>query len=129
MNRKILTLLLSVALIASFFLPLSSVGSSSAFDIVQLPTYGSGIEVMLNKYLWLLIPVAGLILLIGALNNGNYAGGRGLWAVLPLLVVLYMIVKPVIDGVKIETLPKSFGIGFWVMIAASLVLAVYHPKK
>ena len=129
MNRKMLTIILAVVLIASFFLPLFSAGSESAFDLVQAKSYGSEMEILLRKYLWLLIPISGLILLIGALNNGQYAGGRALWAILPLLVVIYMIVKPLMDGVKVDSMVKEFGVGFWLMIVGAIVLAVYHPKK
>lgn len=129
MNRKMLTIILAVILIASFFLPLTSAGSGSAFDVVKGPSYGSDIEIMLMKYLWILIPVSGLILLIGALNNEQYAFGRAIWTLLPLLVVLYIIVRPIINGAKIGDMVKGFGIGFWVMLGASLILAIYHPKK
>ena len=129
MNRKILTIILAAILIASFFLPLRSAGSGSAFDVVKGPSYGSDVEMMLMKYLWILIPVSGVILLIGALNNEQYAFGRTVWTLLPLLVVLYIIVRPIVDGAKIGDAVKNFGVGFWVMLAASLVLAVFHPKK
>ena len=133
MSRKIFTVILSVALIASFFLPISSLSSSgSAFDIVKGPSYGSSVELMLTKYLWILIPVSGLILLIGALNNENYFLGRGLWAILPLLSLAYLIAWPLLQsGVKVQVgdLVKSFGIGLWVALGASLLLAIVWPRR
>ena len=60
MNRKLFTAILAVLLIASFFLPLSAASSGSAFDIVKGPSYGSSIELILLKYVWLLIPVSAL---------------------------------------------------------------------
>lgn len=83
MNRKILTIILAVLLIASFFLPLGATGSTSAFDVVQLPSFGNSIEAILMKYLWLVMPLSGIMLLIGALNKETYFLGRGLWAMLP----------------------------------------------
>jgi len=129
MNRKIVTIVLAIVLIAGFFLPLSGSSSSSAFDIVKGPSYGSGVEALLMKYLWALVPISGLMLLVGALNNGNYFLGRGLWTWLPLLALLYFIVKPAIDGAKIGNLVKDFGIGYWVMLGGSLILALYNPRS
>jgi len=88
----------------------------------------SGFEGILAKYIWIIFPLCGLMLLIGALNRGNYPGGRGLWAVLPLLAVLYLIIRPVIDGVNLGSYIKTFGVGMWVMVAGSLLLALYNPR-
>ena len=132
MNRKVLTIVLAVLLIVSFFLPLCSHTNTSPFDIVQGPSYGNEIEGYLLKYGWLLIPISGLMLLIGALNNGNYFLGRGLWTILPLLALLYLIIRPVTlmgDGFDFGGLIKGLGIGTWVALVASLVLALYQPRR
>ena len=132
MSRKILTIILAVLLIASFFLPIGSHASTSPFDIVKGPSYGSAFEAMLMKYGWLVIPLSGLILLIGALNNGNYFLGRGIWAFLPLLALLYLLIRPltVMEGrFDIGGLIKGFGVGIWIALIASLVLAFYWPKR
>lgn len=132
MNRKILTIVLAVMLIASFFLPLGNHTSTSPFDIVQGPSYGSEIEALLMKYGWLLIPLSGVMLLIGALNNGNYFLGRGLWCFLPLLALLYLIIRPItlLGGrFDIGGLVKGLGVGTWVALVASLVLVFYWPKR
>ena len=132
MNRKIITIVLSLALIASFFLPVGASGSTSAFDIVKGPSYGSSTELMLLKYAWILIPVSGLILLIGAINNENYFLGRGLWAILPLLTLLFLIAWPIVqsDGkLDIGALVKGFGIGLWVALVSSLLLAFVWPRR
>lgn len=132
MNRKILTIILAVMLIASFFLPLGNHASTSPFDIIQGPSYGSEIEAMLLKYGWLLIPLSGVLLLIGALNNENYFLGRGIWAFLPLLALLYLMIRPItlIGGrFDIGGLIKGLGIGTWIALVASLVLAIYWPKR
>jgi hypothetical protein len=135
MDRKILTIILGAALVVSFFLPVSSYGGSvSAFDIVKGPSYGSGVEEMLMKYLWVLLPVSGIMLLAGALNNNNYFLGRGIWAILPLLTILYLTIgQPLINGAAIgdifKYLGKGWGVGMWLAIVASFVTAFYWPKQ
>lgn len=134
MNRKILTIILALLLIGSFFLPIGAGGSTSAFDLVQGPSLGNSIEAILMKYLWLAMPLCGLILLIGALNNETYFLGRGIWAFLPLLSLLMLIIGiPMMQGAAIGDVLKIFtelyGVGVWVALAASLVLAVYWPRR
>jgi hypothetical protein len=130
MNRKMVTIILAIVLIGSFFLPLWSTSSGgSAFDIIKGPSYGNGAEALLAKYIWIVMPLSGLMLLIGAVNNGNYFLGRALWAWLPLLAMLYIIIRPVIDGAKIGDMIKTFGVGFWVMLVASIAVAFYNPRN
>jgi hypothetical protein len=134
MNRKVLTIVLAVLLIASFFLPMGAGGNVSMFDLVKGRSLGSNIEAVLMKYLWLAIPVSGLMLLVGALNNGNYFLGRSIWAVLPLLALLFLLIGiPVMEGNDIgdvfKVITKMYGIGVWLALATSLVLAFYHPRR
>lgn len=130
MDKKMLSIILGVVLIGCFFLPYASLMgvNISGYDSVFS---GAGDW---KKYILLLIPISGLMLLIGAVNNGNYILGRGLWAWLPLLTVLYMIiVEPLMNGAKIgdifKMIGKGYGIGLWITIAASLVLAFYNPRS
>jgi hypothetical protein len=130
MDRRMLTIILALILIASFFLPLySGGGGGSALDIVKSSYPVSGFEPILMKYLWILIPLSGLMLLIGALNNGNYFFGRGIWTVLPLLAVLYLTIRPITKGLDAGEYIKHFGVGMWMMIVGSLVLAFYNPRR
>ena len=132
--KKIFSIVLSVALIVCFFLPLySGVFNFSAFDLVKAPSRGADFNMLLFKYLWLFIPISGLMLVVGALNNGNYILGRGLWAILPLLTILFYIFGwPLINNVPIGDIFKGFGegwgIGMWLAVIASLAAAFYHPK-
>ena len=129
MDKKMLSIILAIVLIGCFFLPYWSIMGQniSGFDAVK----GSGGT--WEKYTLLVIPLSGLLLLVGALNNGNYPLGRNLLCWLPLLTVLFwIIVLPLIHGTSIGNIFKGigqgYGIGFWVTIAASLVLAFYNPK-
>jgi hypothetical protein len=130
MDKRIFTIILAIVLIGCFFLPYySAMGTNmSGFDIVK--SQGGDWK----KYIPALIPLSGLMLLIGALNNGNYPGGRGLWAWLPLLTIIFMLIAlPAIDGTPIKlvlkSLGKEYGIGLWVTIAASVILAFYNPRS
>lgn len=129
MDKKTLTIALAVALLAAFFLPWASgfAGKFSGFDLVTAK--GAGWK----QYTLLLIPLSALLLLLGSFN-GNYALGRGLLCVLPLLAILFMlIIGPLIDGVSFSNVFKSFGKGYgaglWITIIASLVLALYNPPE
>ena len=125
MDRKTFTIVMAIALIVSFFLPLFSIGGS-AFDYVK----GRGGD--WQKYLWLIIPICGLLLLLGELNN-NYVTSRGLLTWLPFLTVLYFIlIAPLINGAAIgdifKAIGRGYGIGMWVAIVASVILAFYNPR-
>lgn len=127
MDKKTFTLIMAVALIVSFFLPVFAGGHGSGLDVVKSSMGGW------QKYIYLVFPICGALLLIGALNNGNYPGGRSLLSWLPFLAVLYIvIISPLIDGIKFEYIFKSFklfGIGLWVAIVSSIALAFYNPRS
>lgn len=129
MDKKTLNIVLGAALLGSFFLAYFSLfgRSISGYDMATAP--GGDWK----QYLLLLIPLTGLLLLVGAFNNGNSILPGSLLSVLPLLTLLFiMILNPLIDGREIgdifKALGKGYGIGLWIAIAASLVLAFYRPR-
>jgi len=138
MDKRALSILLGIALLVSFFLPYLKSGSMtiSGFDLLTAKG-GSGGDFMdkLMQYIWILIPLSGLMLLVGAMNNGNYPMGRALWCWLPLLVIVFVIVKLYLDGknaggeFSIGEFTSVFGIGFWIALAAAVVAAFANPRS
>ena len=139
MDKKILTTITSIILIGSFFMPYLKSGAISAtgFEIVTAPynAENKGMGILIIKYIWLLLPLSGIVLLIGALNNGKYFIGRWAWALLPLAVLLLVIARIYMDAKRIGSplsvsqLAAELGVGFWVAMAASLLLALYWPRQ
>jgi len=139
MDRKPYTVIFALILIGSFFLPYlkGPNGSASGLDIVTAGSdHGGDWQILLLKYVWILIPLSGLMLLIGALNNENYFLGRGLWTWLPLLTVIFVVVKIYLDAknngsgsVSVGDLVEIFGVGYWIAFGASLILAFYNPRS
>lgn len=125
MDKKMLTIILAIVLIGCFFL--AYMGPASGLDLVKIDMFGW------ERFVLLLIPLSGVLLLIGALNNGNYPLGRNLLCWLPILAILFWVIGyPLIEGASIgdifKNLFKTIGIGLWITLAASLVLAFYNPK-
>ena len=122
MDRKTFTIVMAIALIAGFFLPIFKIGGS-AFDIVK----GGG---NWENYLWVIIPICGLLLLLGELNN-KYVASRSLLTWLPLLTILVCaVIMPLVHKSLLDfgTMLKVFGVGMWVMVVASILVAFYNPR-
>ena len=73
-----------------------------------------------EKYVWLIIPVASILLIVGALLNGRYFLGRSLLAWLPLFTVSFYCPQALFECrcvaerlVSVTQLIKIFGTGFW----------------
>jgi hypothetical protein len=133
MDKKVFSIILGVALIASFFLPYMSYGDRSANGLDIVKNAGEASEPIM-AYIWLVFPISGLMLLLGALNKGNYPGGRALWLWLPLLALIYiLIIYPITNGMDIgdvfKGFGKGFGIGLWIALAASVIGVAYNPRN
>jgi hypothetical protein len=135
MDKKTLSIILGIILIASFFLPylnLAGLFKVSAFDIIK----GGGVmegrssKGSPDKYIMLLTPIAGVLLLIGALNN-NFILGRVLLGILALVGILYPVTRMLIDsgGEGIGEIFGFLGIGFWLALVAGIVVIAYNPVK
>ena len=125
MDKRMFTIIMAIVMIACFFLAWHR--TASALDYVKGPGPW-------EKYVLILIPLAGVLLLIGAVNNGNYPLGRNLLAWLPLLAVLFwIIIMPLMNNVPFgdifKMIGKGWGIGLWLAAIGSLVLALYNPKR
>jgi hypothetical protein len=122
MDRKTFSIVMALALIVGFFLPIFKVGGS-AFDIVKA---GGDWQ----NYLWAILPICGLLLLLGELNN-KYAANRGLVTWLPLLTLLViLVILPLVNKSSLDfgSMIKAFGIGMWVLLVSSILLAFYNPR-
>ena len=133
MDKKTLSIILGLALLVSFFLPYLDFGYSKASGLDIVKSAGESKDAIVT-YIWLLLPISGLMLLIGGLNKGNYPGGRSIWAWLPLLTLLFiLIIYPMIQGMSIGNVFKSFGQGFglglWIALAAAVVAAFANPRN
>ncbi|MBL7749567.1 MAG: hypothetical protein JNM19_19165 [Chitinophagaceae bacterium] len=126
MNRKMLTMILGALLVVGFFLPYLSMGpfSISGFELIKSPGKA-------DKYVLLLSPIAGLLLLAGAANSEKYIPSRGILVILALVGVLYLIIRSLIEGKSGAgaELFKVLGLGYWLSLASAIVLAAYNPKK
>jgi hypothetical protein len=133
MDRKVLSILLGLAFLVSFFLPYLDLGSATASGLDIVKNAGESRDPVMT-YIWLIFPLAGLMLLIGALNNGNYPGGRGLWLWLPFLALIFILfIYPVMNGMAFgetfKTFGRGFGIGLWIALAASVIGLVANPRR
>lgn len=131
MDKKVFTVILSLALIVSFFLPLFGSGSTgiSAYKIVFGITSSVGSASSAVRFLWLLLPIVGLIILIGALGTwpSSYSGSVS-W--IPIAVIVFFIVRTffVVKITPGEYL-RSLGIGYWIALVASVLLAFGRPSR
>jgi magnesium-transporting ATPase (P-type) len=123
MERKLIVLLLSSAVTASFFFPLFNWNSYEMSGLnyilsTQTPSY---------KYFLLLIPFISVFIFLMAYYNENFISTPKLISWTPLLVlVLVFMVGSVKEG--FINLLSKLDIGFWMTLIFSLLLALTLDK-
>lgn len=131
MDRKIITLILSFALLSSFFLPLFEWHS---FEMSGL-NYILSTHIPPYKYFLLLIPFSTLFLFFGALNDENYFFSRKLLSWAPLLALIFIFILRYITGDSENSFSdngnvfSSIELGFWLSLSFSVLLIFANGKK
>ncbi|MGB2704976.1 MAG: hypothetical protein WBC81_15015, partial [Chitinophagaceae bacterium] len=68
----------------------------------------------------------------GAMVTGIASAGAMIGMMLALLAligVLYLVIRTLIEGADIGQLIKMLGLGYWLSLAASVLLVLYNPRK
>jgi hypothetical protein len=124
MDKKIITLILSLAILSSFFMPLFEWHSfeMSGFNYIlstHIPPY---------KYFLILIPFSTSFLFYGTLNDENYFFNRKLLSWVPLLTLLFIFIMRYITGDSESSFTDNSNFisgvyfGFWLMLSFSVLL-------
>lgn len=136
-NNKSVIITLSAILVAAFFMPwVKFFVSLSAWDML-FGEAGRYIDTGF-KYIAILIPIAGAIIIYGAaFNNENYPIAKGLLFRLPIITLVILIIAIIskigdtggrFRSSDLENITKIFGIGFWLTLVASIILPFLQSK-
>ena len=126
MDRKTVTLLLSFAVLGSFFMPLfewHSFEMSGLNNILSdhIPPY---------KYFLILIPFSALFLFLGELYDENYFFSRKLLLWAPLVSLLFILLMRSITGnSENRNVFSNIDFGFWLTLSFSVLLVFVKGKK
>jgi hypothetical protein len=124
MDKKIITLVLSLAILSSFFMPLFEWHS---FEMSGL-NYILSTHISPYKYFLLLIPLSATFLFYGTLNEENYLFNRKLLSWMPLLTLLFIFIMRYITGDSENSFTgnsnvfSSVYLGFWLILSFSVLL-------
>lgn len=130
-NNKTLVVTLASVLIAAFFMPwITYIAGLSAWNLI----FGQA-SALINtdiKYLAILIPLSGVLIIHGAVfNNEIYSIPKKLLFQIPNITLAIIIIgiafKVEENGNRVEKLDferifKLLGIGFWLTVIASTIL-------
>ncbi len=124
MDKKIITLILSLAILSSFFMPLFEWHS---FEMSGL-NYILSDHIPPYKYFLILIPFSTLFLFYGTLNDENYFFNRKFLSWLPLLTLLFIFIMRYITGNSKNSFYDNSNVfsgidlGFWLALSFSVLL-------
>jgi hypothetical protein len=124
MDRKIVTLILSLAILSSFFMPLFEWHS---FEMNGL-NYILSTHIPSYKYFLILIPFSTSFLFYGTLNEENYLFNRKFLSWIPLLTLLFIFIMRNITGDSESSFTDNSNIfsgiylGFWLLLSSSVLL-------
>jgi len=130
MDRKIVTLILSLAILSSFFMPLFEWHS---FEMSGL-NYILSTHISPYKYFLLLIPLSVSFLFYGTLYEENYLFSRKLLSWMPLLTLLFIFIMRYITGDSENPFSgnsnvfSSVYLGFWLTLLFSVLLVFTKGK-
>jgi len=131
MKRKTATLIFSIAIIGSFFLPLFEWHS---FEMSGL-NYILSSHIPSYKYVLLLIPFSALLLFWGSVNDGNYLFDRKILSLLPLLTLIFISIMRYANGnsdnsfYDNESSFSTINFGFWLTLFFALLLVLVRDEK
>src|ERR1051325_6478615 len=127
MDRKTTYIILSLALIVAFFLPYFTDGvvKISGYKLV-FGNYGSSGSAI--RFLWLGIPIVGLLILLTSLGTGPTSNDQVSWIPLVILIIFiirtFFFAKTVGSGhVTFSDYLKTLGVGYWITFVSALLLA------
>jgi hypothetical protein len=127
MNKKTISLILGGLLILAFFLPYINVAGLfkiSGFDIVAGGKDMSGEKGSLERFVLLLAPLAGVLLILGGINGDKSILPRPVLGILALAGTLYPIIRGLMEskGEGMSQILSFLGIGFWISLIASIAI-------
>lgn len=127
MKSKNITLLLSLAITACFFMPLFEWHD---FEMSGM-NYILSAHIPDHKYFLLLIPFSTVALFFGALNNENYLLSRNILSAIPFLVSIFsLLMKCLTYNSSYEgNVFSEVDLGFWMMLGSSLLLMFVKGKE
>jgi hypothetical protein len=140
MNKNNVNIILSIALIAAFFLPFLSVPGLpdfSGFNVV----FGKGGMTGIAKggkflFICLLIPLGGIILLFDALGGGSSSSDYAYWMpIIGVVILTVLMFAGMSQGaanaggrLDIKSMFRIMGYGYWITAVASILLLVNKSR-
>lgn len=124
MERKIIVLFVSLAVIAGFFFPFFYLGS---FELSG-PNYILSAHTPSFKYLLLFIPLASVFIFLETWYKEALVFKKNLLYWLPLfsLILVFTLISV---SVGVSNVLSDVGVGFWMILVFSIGLALFPNKR